>query len=149
MILDILPHQYEVIAQQYTFRPWQTGLLADMLKSSAENRFLNVNMGKSAGHTYFTRTVASSDFPARTKVYLTRQENLTSYSSLLFDDSKVHEPIELLDNMVCPADQSVEFIVIDMSDEHARRFKTAIGQIVNAMSSSARLVLLQANFLDF
>jgi len=149
MILDILPNQYEVIAQKHTFRPWQTGLLADMLQDTTDSRFLNVNMGRSAGHTYFTRTVASSDFPVRTKVYLTRQENLTAFSSLLFDDSKVHEPIELLDNMVGPADPSVQFVVIDMSDEHARRFKSAITHLVNSMPLSATLVLLQANFLDF
>ena len=148
MILDTLPNQYEVIAQKYTFRPWQTGLLANMLQGKSEGRFLNINMGRLAGHTYFTRVVAGSEFPAHTKIYLTRQEHLSAFSSLLFNEDRVHEPIELLGNMGSFPDRA-EFVIIDMSDEHARRFKAPIDHLVDIMPDSARLVLLQANFLDF
>jgi len=153
MILDILPNQYETIAQQHSLRPWQTGLLADMLEG--ENRFISVNMGRSAGHTYFTRIAASSCFPNRTKVYLTRQENLSEYSDLLFDENKVHEPIELLDRddfsgfEQDPHMPVVDFIVIDMSQEHTRRFKSSIKRIVSTIPSETRVVLLQANILNF
>lgn len=153
MILDILPHQYEAIAKQHSLRPWQTGLLADMLEG--DNKFLSVNMGKSAGHTYFTRVAASSSFPSRTKVYITRQENLTEYSELLFDEDKVHEPIELLDRDNFkgfdqdPHMPMVDFVVIDMSEEHLRRFKSSIQKIVSSIPADTRIVLLQASFLNF
>ncbi len=93
MIIDVLPNQYEALASKHSFRPWQTGLLGNMLSDSG-GRCVSVNMGSAAGHTYFTRVVASVDFPHRTKVYLTRQEAYSEYSALLFDEDKVHESID-------------------------------------------------------
>ncbi|KKK81006.1 hypothetical protein LCGC14_2817830, partial [marine sediment metagenome] len=111
---------------------------------------VSINMGVDAGHTYFTRITASADFPHRTKVYLTREEAYSEYSALLFDEDKVHEPIELLDD--CKGGYTgdpVEFILIDMSGEAARRFKAELVNITHSVPSSTRIIILQADFSVF
>ena len=152
MIIDVLPNQYETLASKHSFRPWQTGLLGNMLADSEKGQCVSVNMGSEAGHTYFTRIAASIDFPSRTKVYLTRQEVYSEYSSLLFDADKVHEPIELLDDCLLNGGyrgDPVEFILIDMSGEAARRFKGGLANIIHSVPPSTRLVILQADFSVF
>ena len=150
MIIDVLPNRYEALASRHSFRPWQTGLLGNMLSESKSNQCVSVNMGSDAGHTYFTRIAASVDFPSRTKVYLTRQEAYSEYYSLLFDESKVHESIELLDD--CKAGHvgsPVDFVIIDMGGEAARRFKGGLMNLVHSIPSSTRIVILQADFSVF
>lgn len=150
MIVDVLPNQYEALASQYTFRPWQTGLLGDMLSSSFSNSpCISVNMGPEAGHTYFARIAASSDFPFRTKIYLTRQEVFSEYSALLFDENLVHEPIELLDECSCYAGNPIEFMLVDMSGESSRRFRGELHGIVSSLPPTTRVVILQADFSVF
>lgn len=148
MIIDVLPNQYEALASKHSFRPWQTGLLGNML-SDSEVQCININMGAEAGHTYFARCVASADFPSRTKVYITRQESFSEYSSLLFDEDKVHEPIELLDD--CPAytGNPIEFVLVDMNGEAARRFQAELHGIVSSVSPTTRVIILQADFSIF
>lgn len=145
MIIDVLPNQYEALASKHSFRPWQTGLLGSMLSNSGGERCISVNMGMFAGHTYFARVVASSDFPLRTKVYLTRQEIFSEYSSLLFGEDKVHEPIELLEESTYSGNP-VEFVLIDMSSESARRFKNELSQLMVRFPISTRVIILQADF---
>ncbi len=152
MIVDVLPNQYERIASKHTFKPWQAGLLGDMISSKRDrNELIGLHMGRGAGHTYFTRVAASIEFPARTKIYVTRHSQLSEFSSLLFDDGKVHEPIDMLDreDFSGYAGNPVDFVVIDLNDEHARRFKDAIQSIRMTIPLSARIVLLQPNFLNF
>ena len=151
MIVDILPNQYEAFASKYSFRPWQTGLLGNMLsdKIVSTDRCINVNMGSFAGHTYFARIAASSNFPSRTKIYLTRQEAFSEYSALLFDEDKAHEPIELLDECNGYSGQYVSFIIVDMSGESARRFKDDLNRIMSTASPDTRIVILQADFSVF
>ncbi len=151
MIVDVLPNQYEAIAAKHSFRPWQTGLLGNMLsgKLSSADRCINMNMGSFAGHTYFARIAASSDFPSRTKVYLTRQEAFSEYSSLLFDEDKAHEPIELLDECKGYTGDYVSFVLVDMSGEAARRFKDDLNRILLTTPSTTRVVILQADFSVF
>jgi len=149
VIIDTLPAQYEALAAKYSFRPWQTGLLGNMLSDADSDQCINVNMGSDAGHTYFARIIASSDFPSKTKVYLTRQEAFSEYSALLFDDDKVHEPIELLEKSSGCSDGLIKFILVDMNGEAPRRFKNELGKIVSNAPSSARVVILQADFSVF
>lgn len=151
MIVDILPNQYEALAAKHSFRPWQTGLLGNMLseKLVSSDRCINVNMGSFAGHTYFARVAASSEFPFRTKVYLTRQEAFSEYSSLLFDEDKSHEPIELLDECKGYVGDYVSFILVDMSGESPRRFKDDLSRILSTASPDTRVVILQADFSVF
>lgn len=149
MIVDVLSNQYEALASKYTFRPWQTGLLGNMLSSSLGNQCISVNMGSEAGHTYFARVAASSDFPLRTKIYLTRQEVFSEYSALLFDENLVHEPIELLDECSRYAGNPIEFVLVDMSGEPPRRFKGELHSIVSSLPSTTRVVILQADFFVF
>lgn len=154
MIVDILPTQYEKIANKYTFKPWQAGLLGDMISQSlsppGNNQIIGLHMGRGAGHTYFTRVAASVEFPARTKVYVTRRNQLAEFSSLLFDDGKVHEPIDRLDrdDFNGYSGDPVDFVIIDLSNEHARQFQEAIGSIQKTIPT-ARIVILQPNFLNF
>lgn len=147
MIVDVLPNQYEALALKYSFRPWQMGLLGNML--SKGDQCVNVNMGRNAGHTYFTRIVASIDFPHRTKIYLTRQQAFSEYASLLFDEDKVHEPIELLDDCLGYSGNPIEFVLIDMSGEAALQFKDGLGKIVSTIPPTTRVVILQADFSIF
>jgi hypothetical protein len=149
MIVDVLPNQYEALASKHSFRPWQTGLLGNMLSDRRLGQCVSVNMGSDAGHTYFTRIAASSDFPSRTKVYLTRQEAFAEYSNLLFDESKSHEPIELLDECKGYSGGPVEFILVDMGGEASRRFKKELGRIASSIPASTRIVILQADFSLF
>lgn len=149
MIVDVLPNQYEALASLYSFRPWQTGLLGNMLLDSEGDQCINVNMGAEAGHTYFARVAASADFPSRTKVYLTRQEAFAEYSSLLFNINKVHEPIGLLDECSGYVGGPVEFVLVDMSGEAPRRFKEGLTNIISSVSSATRVVILQADFSIF
>lgn len=146
MIIDLLPNQYEAIAARCHFYPWQTGLLGNML-TKGDSR-ISINMGRRAGHTYFTRVVASSDFPLRTKVYLTRQEALPEYADLVIDEGKVHEPIELLsENNLLPP--KIKFVLVDMNSETARRFKEPLRKLDAQLSRDVRLIILQANFSLF
>lgn len=151
MIVDILPNQYEALAAKHSFRPWQTGLLGNMLseKTVSCDRCINVNMGSFAGHTYFARVAASSEFPSRTKVYLTRQEAFSEYSSLLFSEGKSHEPIELLDECTGYVGDYVSFVLVDMSNESPRRFKDDLNRILSSISPTTRVIILQADFSVF
>lgn len=151
MIIDVLPNAFEKFAHKHTFRSWQTGLLGDMVSSSSSNEMITINMGRGAGHTYFAKVAATKEFPARTKIYVTRQEHIKEFASVAIDEDKVHEPIELLDreNFVGYVGSGVEFIIIDMSDEHPRQFRDAIGVIRQTLPSGARILLMQPNFLNF
>jgi hypothetical protein len=149
MIVEMLPNKHESIAMQHGFRPWQMGLL-DKMFSLYNSQPLVLNMGRQAGHTYFSRTVALSDFPSRTKVYVACQQNLSEFSGLLFDETKVHEPIESLDQGSFRGYQGepVDFVVVDMSSEHPGRFKKML-KLLFTTSDGAKVVLLQPNFFGF
>ncbi len=146
MIIDTLPNKYEVLALKNTFKPWQTGLLARMVSKSGDGEaIISINMGRSAGHTYFAKIAAASDFPARTKLYVTRQEQIREYSKLLFTPEAVHEPIDWLDkedfaDIDVPA---VDYIVIDMNAEHYRRFREAILHIKQTIGKHTKILLMQ------
>jgi len=149
VIIDVLPNQYEALALKHSFKPWQTGLLGNMLSSSKKEKCINVNMGRSAGHTYFSRVVASSEFPSRTKVYVSRKQAFSEYSSLLFDKNKVHEPIELLDSCSKYSGSPVAFVLIDMNGQSAQKFNKELNEILSSIPLQARVVILQAYFLNF
>lgn len=138
----MLPNQYEALAAQHSFRPWQTGLLGNML-SETHGRCLTINMGSDAGHTYFARTVASSSFPSRTKIYVTRQESFSEFANLLFNENAVHEPIGLLDACYSYVGNPVDFVIVDMSGEAVRRFKNELGGIMDTVGAATRMILLQ------
>lgn len=106
-------------------------------------------MGSNAGHTYFARVAASANFPSRTKVYITRQEAFSEYAEFLFSDDKVHEPIELLDETSGYTGNPVEFVLIDMNGESARRFRHKLGSILSTIPPTTRILLLQADFSIF
>ena len=121
MIVEIVDSEHEALARKHNFRPWQAGLL-DKMFTRRDSITLTVDMGHQAGHTYFTRVAALSEFPSRSKVYVPRQQNLSEFSALLFDDNKVHEPIECLENLSGYKGDAVEFVIIDMNGEHPARF---------------------------
>ena len=151
MILDILPNQYESLALKHHLRPWQTGILGNLFsEKKSKNRILTVNMGSEAGHTYLSKVVASSEFPVRTKIYVTRQDNLPEYAQLLFDESKVHEPIDYLDNESLDGHQvpPVEIIVIDMNGESPSRFGHEL-ELIAMMSPLSKILLLQGSISIF
>lgn len=153
MIIDILPNQYESLAKKNGFCPWQTGLLASMIakEHQGDSSVINIHMGRNAGHTYFARAVASSDFPSRTKVFVTRQGRINEFAALLFDRDKVHEPIGVLTNYHdLRGLPHLDFIIIDMSDEHPRRFQDEINDIYQTSKAmQAQMLLMQPNFSDF
>lgn len=151
MILNILPNKYESIAIKYHLHPWQTGILGNLFsKEKSKDRLFAINMGAEAGHTYLSKVIASSEFPVRTKVYVTRRDNLSEYSQLLFDDSKVHEPIEYLNNESFSGSQDppVEVIVIDMNGESPRRFGPEL-ELIGKVSPFAKILVLQGSFSAF
>lgn len=150
MIVDTLPSRYEALASKHSFRPWQTGLLGEMLSDPPySSRCLNVNMGRFAGHTHFARIAASVDFPFRTKIYLTRQEAFAEYTSLIFDEKKAHEPIELLDKCEGYSGNKVNFILVDMGGEVLRRFKDGLSRIISSIPDTTRIIILHADFSIF
>lgn len=149
MIIDVLPNQYEALASKHSFRPWQTGLLGNMLNPDSSEQCISVNMGSRAGHTYFCRIIASSDFPSRTKVYVTRQSAFAEFAALLFSEDKVHEPIELIDSITTYKGDDVDFVLIDMSGESIRRFQTELIALKTSISPSTRMILLEPDFSIF
>ncbi len=146
MIVDVLPNQYETLARKHNFCPWQVGLLGELHNSSS--MLITINMGRQAGHTYFARIAASSEFPKRTKVYIAHKKNYAEYANLLFDHSKVHEPIGLIADKFVPSFRTeVDFVIFDMNNEHPKQFEVPIAAILSALPTSARLVLLQPKFI--
>lgn len=145
MIVEILPSKHEALARKHDFRPWQAGLLDKMFSLQGSDSLL-LDMGAKAGHTYFSRVAALIEFPCRTKVYVPRQENLSEFASLLFDDSKVHEPIECLNDKGYYG-APVDFIIVDMSGEHPKRFRNELRLLRH--TAAVGVVLLQPNFSVF
>ncbi len=158
MIFDTLPNQYEVVAKKNSFNPWQAGLLANMFNFMSKKQDLvispksveviTVNMGQEAGHTYFAKSVASAEFPARTKVYVTRPENLKEYASLIFDPDVCYEPITSLQTKEA-SPRPIDFIVIDMNGESPGSFKKELDDIRQTAVPPCWVLLLQPTFFAF
>ncbi len=160
MVINVLPNDYLFFSQQFSFHPWQSGLLGDLMewnkivRDSLEGRLRlvlysnivkTVNMGRTVGHTYFARAAALKDFPIRTKVYATSTKNLVEYRDLLKRPQVCHELVDVLPEtgFIGYKGVIVDLVVVDMCNKLIKDYADSLSTLYKSLQKRTSILLLQ------
>ncbi len=156
MIVDILPYEYEHIAHKFKFHPWQKGLLGDLMNwrnivsgniglNLSKHIIKTMNMGPTAGHTYFAKVAARRDFPIKTKVFAMSQKHLAEYAELIIDPNKCDEIVDVFshDNFDGYKGPPVELIVIDLNNNPVGVFMSSLRALCDSVPVRSVILILE------
>ncbi len=138
MIADILSDGYQKISEQFHFRPWQAGLLAEMVSTRISGVKI-ISMGRGAGHTYFAQVTALSEFPLPTKVFAL---DLRDYAHIVFKPEQCHEPIGSINNNIQVEIGCAQAVVLDFAGE----LISSYDEFMSALPKHNMVLVLDANF---
>lgn len=146
MIINTQIADYERVANFFGFRPWQSGLLSELMGQQSFKRV--VNMGAGAGHTFFAISCARVEFPVKTKVYASKQ-NISEFSHLIFNPNKCHSIVDVIGEDVFSGFNGppVQLVVVDLNKESLHKFKQSLRVLYNSMPSTTALLVLDADYI--
>lgn len=158
IINTTIPKQYELFSEKYSLQPWQQGVVSEIfrwngvIKSNIKltldkNLIKSINMGPQAGHTYLARVLSLTDFPVKSKIYVTNTLQLGEYGDLVLKPYKCHEVIDVLyeDDFPGYHGNPVDLVVIDFDNRPVSRFQNSLNTVIDSLPITTLILLLHNN----